>query len=147
MIVSKPKRSTLISLSLFLILVAALTAATFNSISNSENIYWYHYLFLAILIPTGLAVLIKTLFSYKTTSIGKGKIAIHHPVKLKKKEYDIKDITQWREVTINTASGLYQQLEINFVNNDRLTLGKQEHSNYDKVIAYLQQKASRKKIK
>lgn len=146
MIISKPKKSTLFSLSLFLILDFALIAATFNSIVNSNEIYWYHYIFLLILIPVGIGVLIKTILNYKITRIGKGKIDIKIPARLKNKSYSLKDIKQWQEVTIRTATGIYQQLEIVFLNDDKLTLGRQEHSAYDQIIKYLQQKSGKKRI-
>ncbi|MGK7391460.1 MAG: hypothetical protein ACNS60_13980 [Candidatus Cyclobacteriaceae bacterium M2_1C_046] len=146
MIVSKPRGSTLFSLSVFISIDIALIILTFSSISQSEAIYWYHYLFLATLIPIGLIVLIKVLIGYKITIIGKSQIEVSYPVRLKKESYPVKDIIQWREEIIKTVSGVYKQLEIYFSNDKKLTLSKQEHSNYDRIISYLSKKAAKKRI-
>ena len=147
MIKSKPKGSTLFSLGIFLLIDIALVVVTFNAMSNAEAIYWYHYLFLVILIPIGTVVLVKVLLGYKITTIQKGKIETSYPVKFKRESYLLREIEQWREETIKTASGVYQQLEILFNNNKKLTIGKQEHTNYERIKNYLSKKASKKRVK
>jgi hypothetical protein len=146
MIISKPKNSTLTSIGLFLLLVFGLAGATFISIKNSDVVYWYHYLFLAILLPVGVGLLIKMILSYKIITIGKGKMHVKFPARFSQKNYSINNIKQWQEVKIKTVSGLYQQLEIIFNDNDKLTLSKQEHTFYDQVMTYLHQKVAKKKI-
>lgn len=147
MIISKPKRSTIISLTLFLILVGALIAATFTAMGRSEIIYWYHYIFLGVLIPTELGVFIKMIFNYKVLRISKGKFELTRPALFSKKQFLIKDISMWKEVVIKTASGVYQQLEVYFEEKQKFTLGKQEHTNYEKVVGYLKQKAPKRQLK
>lgn len=115
--------------------------------SESEATFWYHYIFLAILVPIGLIVLIKVLLGYKVTTIGKGHIEVTYPVRFKKENHMIKDITQWKEETIKTASGVYNQLEVNFNDNKKLTLSKQEHNAYDRILSYLSKKVAKKRIK
>lgn len=146
MIVSKPKSSTLISIGLFLLLNTALIIATINSIVESEDIFWYHYVFLTILVPIALGVLIKTAFNYKITIIAKNKIQVKKPLALSERSYQIRDIKSWEELKIKTASGIYLQLEISFENGDKLSLGKQEHTEYEKIKKYLSQKAGKKKL-
>lgn len=147
MIQSKPKRSTLISISIFLLIDVALIAATLNSINNSKVIYWYHYLFLAVLISIGLIVLLKVLWGYRITTIGKGRIEVRYPVKFSRLIYPIKDIREWKEETIKTPSGKYQQVEIYFLDKKKITLGRQEHTEYDSVLKYLIKKVGKKKVK
>lgn len=147
MIVSKPKKSTLVSLSIFILLDIALIFATITSIDRSEVVYWYHYLFLIILIPIGVLVLAKVLWGYKITKFGKGEVAVRFPVRFKAYTQPMKQINSWQEEVIKTASGKYEQTEIIFENGKKLTLGKQEHSNYEKVINYLKKKAGKKQIK
>ena len=146
MIISKPKSSTLTSIGIFLILVFALTGATLDTMNDSETVYWYHYVFLVILVPTGVGLLFKVVFSYKILSFGKGRIHVKFPARFKERDYAVADILRWQEVRIKTISGVYQQLEISFNEDDKLTLSKQEHTFYDQVHQYLQQKAGKKKI-
>lgn len=146
MIVSKPRTSTLTSLGLFLLLVFGLAGATIISMKNSEVDYWYHYLFLAVLLSAGIGLLIKMIVSYKIISIGKGKLNVNYPARFNQKSYSINNIKQWQEVRIKTISGLYQQLEILFNNNEKLTVSRQEHTFYDQIMSYLHQKAPKKKI-
>ena len=146
MIIVKPKGSTLTSLTLFIILIGALVIATFTSINRSDSIYWYHYLFLVILIPLGVGVLIKVIFSYKIISIGKEKISWRIPALFKNESYTLKDLKNWQEITIKTTTGVFQQLEIKFDNDHQLTLSRQEHTNYDDVLMYLKQKAPKRRL-
>lgn len=146
MIISKPRNSTLTSLGLFLLLIFGLAGATFISMKNSEVVYWYHYLFLIILLPAGIGLLIKIIISYKIISIGKGKIHVKYPARFSQKTHSINNIKQWQEVKIKTVSDIYKQLEIIFNDNNKLTLSKQEHTLYDQVLSYLHQKAAKKKI-
>lgn len=146
MIISKPKTSTLTSIGLFLLLVFGLAGATIISIKNSAVAYWYHYLFLAILLPLGIGLLIKMIISYKVVLIGKGKMHVRYPARFSQKTHRINNIKQWQEVRIKAVSGVYQQLEITFNDNNKLTLSKQEHTFYDQVLSYLHQKAAKKKI-
>ena len=145
MIVSKPKTNTLISLGLFLTIAFSVIGITLKWILEQGSIVWYHYLVIIVLTPIALGVFLKTILGYKVVSIGKDQAKVDYPFRFSKLQYSFKDLKYWKETTIKTASGPFNQLEIHFENNKSIKLGKQENSNYVQVINYLKKKHIKKR--
>ena len=147
MIVSKPKTNTLLSLGVFLAIAFSLVGVTLQWAVKGGEMVWYHYLVLGIFGPVGLAVLAKTALGYKVVSIGKGMAEVHYPIRFARKRYDFKNLAYWKEITIKTASGPFNQLEICFEGEKYVKLGKQENTAYLEVANYMRKKHPKKKAK
>lgn len=111
---------------------------------DSGKIIWYQFLTAIILGPIALGLLFKVILGYKIVSIGKERIEIHHPTRFRKKDYTLKEIDFWKETEVKTATGMYKELEILFLNKRKLNLSYQEHTDYPAVIKYLKKKCGKK---
>ncbi len=147
MILVKPKSSTLASIGLFILISLAGGIYGLFGLINDVHAPWYKYVLAIVLLPLGLAVLIRMLWSYKTIRIGKGKIHVHYPVRMKHTEFVIREIIFWKEETIKTASGTYRELQIKHSVNQTLDISMQEHSKYKETLKYLKSKCANKQIR
>ena len=147
MIVAKPKRNTLFSLGLFIALAVGMAVYITLLILKSDNPAWYQYVLTTLLYPIGIGLALKVIVGYKSVTIGKNKIEINYPVQFRKLQYDLKDITSWKETSVKTATGTYKEVAIQFNNKKTLNLSYQEHTDYSKVVQYLKKKCSRAQVK
>lgn len=107
---------------------------------------WYNYLILVLLIPIGGFVAYKIFIRYKVIRAGNNEIEIVYPVLKRKENYPLRSIVAWRENVIKTGkNSLYKELEILFEDKQRISIGQKEHTEYTRLIQYLQQKLPRKK--
>lgn len=113
---------------------------------ESESIIWYQYAISIILGPIALGLLAKTLLGYKRVEIGKNRIGIRFPLRLKKNSYSLKEIKQWTEQKVKTAGGTFKEVVILFDTGKKLTLSLQEHTNYLEAVKYLRKKCPGKYI-
>lgn len=144
MIVAKPKIGTLFSLGVVIFLSLGFASYTAYQMVHADAIAWYQYLIVLLLFPLGLGLAAKVILGYKVIELGKGRIDIRFPVRLKRKSHKIKEIDHWKETTVKTATGTYKEVEITFADKTKLTLSYQEHTEYPKVIQYLKKKCARK---
>lgn len=145
MVVSKPQLNTLISFSLFLIITIVVFTMNVISIINKYAV-WYNYVIAAALLPIGLFVLYKIFIRYKVIRAGNNSIDISYPVLMQTEKYPLQSIVAWRENIIKTGkNSVYKQLEILMDNKKRISIGHKEHTEYVRLVQYLQQKIPKKK--
>lgn len=145
MIISKPQTSTLISFAFFLVLTFSVLTLNIIAIIQKQAA-WYNYLIAGLLVPIGLFVLYKIFIRYKVISMGNNQIEVRYPVLNRSEKYAVKSVVAWRENSIKTGKqSTYKQLEILFENKKRIGLGQKEHTEYTRLIQYLQQKIPGKK--
>lgn len=145
MVVSKPQLNTLISFSLFLIITIVVFTMNVVSIMNKSSA-WYNYAIAAALLPIGLFVLYKIFIRYKVIRAGNNSIDISYPVLMQTEKYPLQSIVAWRENIIKTGkNSVYKQLEILMDNKKRISIGHKEHTEYVRLVQYLQQKIPKKK--
>jgi hypothetical protein len=107
---------------------------------------WYNLVIAGILLPLGLFVLYRIFIRYKIIQAGDNRVEVIYPVIRKTHAYSIKQITSWRESVVKTGkSSVFKELEINFDNHFRVAIGQKEHTEYDKLVQYLQRKVPGKK--
>jgi len=107
---------------------------------------WYNYLIIAALLPIGIFVAYKIFIRYKVIRAGNNQIEISYPVLRRSEKYALSEVLAWRENVIKTGKhSVYRQLEILFENQKRIGLGQKEHTEYVRLVQYLQQKLPRKK--
>lgn len=144
MITSKPKGNTLFALSMFLILCYGLLGYTLYNFLNFKPHYWYQYAIFIIITPIALSVTVKTIQSFKIIRIKKEQLFLHHPILLKKKKFNMKQMEYWEETIIKTQGTTFKQLTLNF-GKTKVKLANQENTEYIKVLRYLQRKYATKR--
>lgn len=146
MIVSKPRSQTLISFILFLLLTFLVFGLNVTAILRGTYA-WYNLAIAGILLPIGLFVLYRIFIRYKIIRAGDNRVEVVYPVLRKTHSYSIKQIASWRESIVKTGkSSVFKELEIVFDKHFRLTIGQKEHTEYDKLVHYLQRKVPDKKV-
>jgi len=112
----------------------------------NKSAAWYNYLVAFLLLPIGLFVTYKIFIRYKVIRAGNNSIEISYPVLRKTEKYMLSSIVAWRENIIKTGkNSVYKQLEILFDSKIRLSIGQKEHTEYPRLVQYLQQKIPKKK--
>ncbi len=145
MVVSKPQTNTLVSFAFFLLITYIVLTMNIIVVLQGASA-WYNYLIMALLLPIGLFVTIKIFVRYKVIRAGNNHIEIYYPVLRKSTKHPIQSVLAWRENIIKTGkNSVYKQLEILFENKTRISLGHKEHTEYPKLVQYLQHKVPRKK--
>ena len=111
-----------------------------------ESSAWYNYLIIALLLPIGLFVTFKIFIRYKIIRAGNNQIEINYPVLRSSEKHSLQSVVAWRENIVKTGkNSVYKQLEILFEKKKRISLGEKEHTEYVRLVQYLQQKLPRKK--
>lgn len=139
MIVSKPKRSTLFSIGVFLLLTFSLFIYSVISVTETNDKTWW-YLIIYTSGPIGLIVLIRILTSIKIITIRKEKFEFKVPFKFQKIAFDGKELAEWNHTIIKTYGGLYEELNFKLQSGKELSLSKQENTEYDKALNYMKKK-------
>ncbi|MCE7862953.1 MAG: hypothetical protein DYG99_05355 [Bacteroidetes bacterium CHB5] len=84
---------------------------------------------------------------YKVIRAGNNRLEIAYPVLRKTHGFHIRQITGWRESIVKTGkNAVYKELEIVCDNRLRVAIGQKEHTEYNKLVHYLQRKIPGKKI-
>lgn len=119
----------------------------FFAISNDPQPMWYNYLIIALLIPMGLFVLYKIFIKYQIIRMGNNKISVRLPVLRRFKEYSLENIIAWAENKVKTGkTSSYKELQILFDDGKKIIASYKEHTEYDRMLKYLNQKAPGKKV-
>lgn len=146
MIVSKPKLSTLFSLSAFLVLAYGLAMYFLVQIVRSPADSSWSVIGLGVSAGVAVAVTIKLVAGYKRILVSKNNVEVRYLFNLLRRKHYFKDLASWQETTIKTASGLFKELDIRFANGKRIRLTLQEQDNYEKVKAFMQRNYKRKML-
>lgn len=146
MILSKPRSQTLISFTLFLLLTFVVFGLNVTAIVRGTYA-WYNLVIAGILLPLGLFVLYRIFIRYKIIRAGDNRIEVVYPVLKNTHTFTIKQIANWRESVVKTGkNSVFKELEIVFDNRFRIAVGQKEHTEYEKLVQYLQRKVPGKKV-
>jgi len=117
-----------------------------NLLSLHNNAAWYTWLIIVLLVPIAGLVIYKIFLQYKIIRVGNNQVEIRYPVLRRKYQYSVADIVSWKENAVKTGkNSVFKELEILFHDQRKLKFGHKEHTEYNRIIGYLTQKASRKK--
>jgi len=146
LIVSKPYQSTLLSFSIFLVISFALIGMSLIQILSDQEALWYAYLVLFTLTPLALFITYRTFFNYKLFEFANDKIAVKYSVRKMIKSYPLSEVLYWRESVVKTGkNSTFKELEIQFTDHFKVSLGLKEYTDYPKVFTYLEKKLGSKK--
>ncbi len=107
---------------------------------------WYNYLMTSLLVPIFLFVSYKIFIRYKIIRMGNNRVEISYPVIRKHKVYMLQEIDMWKENVVKTGkNSVFRQLEIFFQDKQRVSFGDKEHTEYGRMVQYLNQKVPKKK--
>lgn len=107
---------------------------------------WYNYLITSLLVPIFLFVAYKIFIRYKVIRLGNNRVEISYPIMRKHKAYSLQEIVAWKENVVKTGkNSVFRQLEIFFQDKQRVSVGDKEHTEYSRMVQYLNQKVPRKK--
>ncbi len=143
MIRSKPKKSTLFSLSLFLILAYGVGIWTALTVPSSP-FYWYLIPIMCFI--TAVIITLKVLWGFQTIQIQGDHWKVKHLVR-SDSTFTSQDIEWWKETEIKTAGGPYRELHIHVKSGINLKVSLQEHTEYQKIIKRVRSKYPKKRIK
>lgn len=147
MIISKPKVSTLFSLSIFLILAYGLSVYLLLRVLGSSNPSFWITIGMGVSVGVALAVTFKVITGYKELHVSKNRIDVYAIFSLFKRRYYFKELLSWEETVIKTATGYFKELTLKFKAGRKVKLTLQENSNYEKVKAFMHRNFSRKRQK
>jgi hypothetical protein len=139
MIVSKPKTSTLFSISIFLLLAFGLFTYSFLQAQQTNDRFWW-YILLYTSGPIGLLVLLKVLLGIQIIEIKKEKFKVRVPFKFRNITFDGKELDFWEHTVMKTYGGQYEELILQLKSGKKYSLSKQENTEYDKVLNYMKKK-------
>lgn len=142
MILSKPKRSTLFSLSIFLILAYGIGIWTALALPSSPA-YWK--LIPILCLVTAVAVNLKVLWGYHTIQVKGEQWKVKNLIRADK-SFTSSEIEWWKETEIKTAGGPFRELHIHTKNGVDLKISLQEHTEYQKIIKQVRRKYPKKQI-
>ncbi len=78
--------------------------------------------------------------------MGNNQVEVSYPVMRKHRVYSLQQIVAWKENVVKTGkSSVFRQLEIFFQDQQRVSFGDKEHTEYNRVVQYLNQKVPKKK--
>ncbi len=145
MIVARPTFNAVFSMSAFLILVFAGFSYTSYEYFFKESDSLFIYFAMIFSGGLGFGLLIKFLWNWKSITIAKEKFQINYPFRFTSRLYSGKQLIQWTETTIKTFGGQYSELALFFDDKKKITMSKQEHTDYDKSKKYLLKKFKSKR--
>ncbi|MFZ5971711.1 MAG: hypothetical protein ACOYXA_08960 [Bacteroidota bacterium] len=146
MITSRPKAATLSSFILFTALLATILSVNVRSIVQSTRPAWYQWLMVVALSGLLIFVTYRIFIRYKVLRFGSNQVEIYYPVLRKRKKFPLADIERWQEQQVKTGKKTtYRELQILFTGHEKLSLGQQEFSDYEKILKYLSQKCASKR--
>lgn len=139
MIISKPKLSTLFSVSIFIIIAFGIAIySAINIISAENKTLWYALTYTSG--PIGLVVLIKILTGLKTLSVSKEKFNLNAPFKFSNMKFHGKEIEKWSYTSVKTYGGQYEEVIWKLNSGKKFSISKQENTEFDKVLTYMRKK-------
>jgi hypothetical protein len=145
MIIAKPNPQTLFSFSVFAVASAALIYWNAAIYFYSPQPRWYNLGIIFLLAPILGYVLYRLLFQLKRIELGNNLIIVNFLLHRKKRTYAIAEIKSWTEHLVKVGKNItYKELEIVFASSKKITIGKKEYTEYDKIVSYLRRKVAKK---
>lgn len=146
MIVSKPRRNTVLALALFLLLVLVSFFFLLDSLLRSPDYFVIKLILTPALLVIAVLVFSKMSRSFKTVKIGKEKIEVESPFGGKKTTFSLNDILGWKEEVVKMRNGDFKEVSILYGGKKVLKRSNKENTEYDRIVKYLLQKAKRKQV-
>lgn len=146
MIISRPKRTTIFSLTIFTLVCGFGSLYFLRQVLSEPQGTWRYVALIVLLLGTSI-LLYKLLFNYKVIKISHDQVHIYYPLRFFRTSQDIKNLGAWQETVINTNKTEFRQLKLVFMNKGFVKLSNQENSDYDKVYKYIKRKAPKKEVK
>ncbi len=143
MIRSRPKNTTLFSLSLFLIIAYGLGIWAWISLPHPAGM---RILLPVIILLVALLVTIKVVSGYRTLEIDGDRWRVKRLINRSIK-FTGRDIEWWKEIKISTAGSTYKQLQVYAGKGSTAKVSMQEHTGYEKVLKRLKTKHGAIEIK
>ena len=128
MIVSKPKASTLLSISLFLFIAYGVGIWSIWLIPDTS--FWW-YLIPVIFVLIAIAITLKVVVGYRRLVLDRESWKVKKLIG-KDFEFTTKDIIQWKVTEIKTGGGLFKELQIDTAKGV-VKVSLQEHTEYIKI--------------
>ena len=147
MIVSKPKGSTIFSLSAFLIIAYGLAIWSIISLPDHGPVPIYRYVISGGISLVAVLVTIKVFWGYQTIRLNQDSWRVTYLLRPGKKIFRTQQIAWWKVTTINTKGGIYEELHIHTDGGGNIKVSPQEHTSYSKILHHLQKKCSKKRLK
>jgi hypothetical protein len=145
MIIAKPNPQTLFSFAVFALASASLIYWNAAIYFYSPEPKWYNLVIIFLLAPILGYVLYRLLFQLKRIEIGDNLIVVNFLLYRKKTTYTIAEVKSWTEHQVKVGKNTtYKELEIVFASFKKLTIGKKEYTDYEKIVSYLKKKAIKK---
>ena len=146
MIISKPKRQTIFSLSVFTLVSCFGSMYFMREILAEPNGTW-RYIILGFLLVVSSILLYKLIFNYKVLKISHDKIHVYYPFRFYKSVQDVSELGAWQETIIKANKTDYKELKLVFMSKGYVKISNQENNDYDKVYNYIKRKAPKKQVK
>jgi len=146
MIISKPKRQAIFSLTVFTVISIIGSLYLMRQVLADPQGTW-RYIVLGFLLVVCSIMIYKLIFNYKVIKIGHDQVHIYYPFRFFKTVQDVSKLGAWQETIINTNKTQYKELKLVFLNKGYVKLSNQENSDYDKVYKYIKKKAPKKEVK
>jgi len=146
LIVSKPQTNTIVSFSFFLLITLVVLTMNVYALATVPAPAWYNYLMVILLTPIGLFVFYKIFVRYKVIRLGNNRLELSYPMLRKHSVFPLQEIIAWKENVVKTGkNSVFKQLEIFLPGKQRISFGDKEHTEYGRVVQYLNQKVPKKK--
>lgn len=143
MINAKPKPNTLVSIGIFLVIAYGVAIYTFIGMLDASDIGMMSYLLFYTSGPIAVVVTLKTAWGYKTVKISKERFNVKYPFRFKEVKFSGKELERWKVSSIKTLGGVYDEMELITKTGVKISLSRQEHSDYDKAYNYMIKKFKR----
>jgi hypothetical protein len=146
MIISKPKRQTIFSLTVFTLVSCFGSMYFMREILAEPNGTW-RYIVLGFLLVVSSILLYKLIFNYKVIKISHDKIHVYYPFRFYKSVQDVSELGACQETIIKANKTDYKELKLVFMRKGYVKISNQENNDYDKVYNYIKRKAPKKQVK
>ncbi len=146
MIVSKPANTTLFSFGVFTVLGTIALGMNVSVLISQPSPAWYTYVIILLLLPLLIFVVIRIFLRYRVVRAGQNQLEVRYPVLRRQTKYRMDQVQVWQENIVRTGkTRVYKELAIRFEDGFILKMGHQEVTEYPRLVAYLQQKAGKKR--
>ncbi len=145
MIVSKPKFSTIFSLSAFLLIAYGLGLWSYLTLPSSGDVSTWRYILTGTIFAIALLVTIKILWSYQVLRLEREHWKITRLLR-SNTAFKTSDIAWWKITVIDTKGGKYQELQVQSTLGTTVKISPQEHTEYPRVLSHVQKKCPKKKV-
>ncbi len=140
MVKSKPKISTLFSIGVFLAIAYGVFGYSLVTYINTDSPSIVTMILIVATGPIALVVTLKTLLGIKHMEIAKEKFRIRYPFRFKQFSFTGKELEYWKVDKVKTYGGVYEELIWKTKSGQKMSISKQEHTDYDKALKYMSSK-------